>query len=551
MTMGDNSATKRFLVHLFRLAKPANAGGALFAHAIIWLFATAFYVTQNIGARDAGLFALPIGLGFLSLLTMWVGLDLAREYRPIKLISTVACAAWLLLAGLYLVRRGPDIVLAATDDVGELGKLTYLVVAVAIQIAAVVASFGPLAASPIRTRWRQLVRFKEAAFGLTFRAWLSLLIFFGASLAFHALMENSSLAIKYGDYGVMLLGAAVVVVGLAIIAVIALRPLKVVHDADYRMFIAILSTICISAATGNVMSEYYWDYRFSSLSDAGAQARELRGLIAQDPDNVRLYWQLAPVYLRMRQPISALLVISVYYQVLGNDKYQSFLEKIRPQFYGLPYLGQDEIRKALKRSSQELVKLNAAVMADRPVRLVDDFEPNQIFQAAANAGGSALNIDAIELSVVGSSSCAREDLPFFDPHEPRAKSDAKVRILTQCREAFQGASLQRAVISGVADITRPGCLHYDVTSSGHIVINNECPDGGEPYSSKPDPNCCSLALDDPDLRLLRNVDAVVVKLDANKRAAFLAVATRMLFKQQYLLNYIVCAPQPKRTSCRG
>ena len=214
--------------------------------------------------------------------------------------------------------------------------------------------------------------------------------------------------------------------------------------------------------------------------------------------------------------------MQVYDQVREKNQYQSFTEKLR-EIRGTPYyLRVSSTREALKRSLQDLAKLNATVMAEHPVRLVEEFEPNQILQTAANAGGSALNIDAIELSIVGSSSCSKDDLAMLIPTESRAKWDAKYRLLKLCREAFQDASLRRAVMTGVADIARklPSCLRYEMNSSGHLITIDECPPGVKPSPPKPDPNCCSLALDDPDLRLLRNIDAVVVKLDAGARAAF-------------------------------
>src|SRR5690242_19143081 len=117
--MGNKSAAKPSLARLLRLAEAKNAGGALFAHAIIWLLATTFYITQNRGTADPTLFALPAGLGILSLWTLWVGLEMAREYRPIKPIAALTSLVWPLLAGFYFARRGTDIVLAASDDVVE------------------------------------------------------------------------------------------------------------------------------------------------------------------------------------------------------------------------------------------------------------------------------------------------------------------------------------------------------------------------------------------------------------------------------------------------
>jgi hypothetical protein len=232
-------------------------------------------------------------------------------------------------------------------------------------------------------------------------------------------------------------------------------------------------------------------------TDGGGSVETMRVLARQRPDELRLAYMLADSYIRSGGFLQAALVMR-YYRKQAFDHHLT-LSSIREGTTFRPtYVEQrefsllDYIDDSLNRAADNIYSIYAGTRLGQ-VQLLNNYYPQDILlRAAAKTGNEAvLNLDWFDMTSVA---CSK---------------------FSECAEAFKSGSLTTAVLYGTADIRFPA--------------------GGK--------TCCALDLGDPDLALLRIPNSLVNPLRGTTTAkAYLAVASRMLFKQFYLRNFIANAP---------
>lgn len=494
------SLLDRLIVGVIYCVHPSMIGRAMLAHGVIWISGTSVYLLSSANALDRSTHVLPLVLGGLAVTSVFAGLDVARWYRPARYYGAVVCLAWLTLASAYFVEYGQESLQAAGEDVLEFCKLLYLALCVLVHLLAlgtcVLLQLDDAGEKPV-SRWKELVSIWTGAFDIGTELVLTGLVigFLGSlgGLGLYQLLEDPR-------YKVHILVSAVLVVAALFIW---WRPFREMGQ-DLWPFGLIFWGMTLGLSAWNA-SEFYWDQRLPRTADVEVEALQLTRLLADDPGNARLHAHLAASYARMGLPISAVIVMRTYNSILANNKYQNFHEQItnRKQSIARRYDETlEEVEKALTRSSKELLKMTERAVSDRSIRLQRELVPAEILLSPA-APGEVLNIDQIEESDLTSTRC-----------DSNAKGRSN-QSAVQCGRIFATGSLRRAVQTGVADVKHPE-----------------------------DGDCCQILLSDPDLKLLREVDANDSSLLKDKRARseFLAVATRMLFKQYYLRNYARNAP---------
>lgn len=249
----------------------------------------------------------------------------------------------------------------------------------------------------------------------------------------------------------------------------------------------------------NVVQEAWWQEELGPVATRtvdtrhpGASAERLRHLVGRFPDQSRLYYLLAGMYLADSHELAAATVMAAYKEVSDANAARALTERFSFRYVHTQRAVRrtiEEIDRRLAATRQTIYTLFQSLPAGS-VTLASRYTAADLLQrpARADANAAVLNLDVFSETGVA---CLR----------PSA-----------CASAFLGASASTAVRTG--------------------RLNIRYPRGGA--------HCCAVSLQDPDLLLLAlpsSAEAVPPRL----LPELLSVASRMLFKQMFMRDFIAFA----------